>query len=129
MTDYSGYLSHQEALTAMMAADALLLIACDDPEALFIPGKSFEYLASGKPILLISNVRETLQLFAAQPGVLACDPAQAPQICAALERLLGDASLAQAARQRDVRLYERRHQAGQLASLLNRLSSAGPRRG
>lgn len=121
MTDYCGYLSHKEALAAMMAADALLLIACDDPEARFIPGKSFEYLASGKPILLISNVKETLQLFASQPGVLACDPAQPPQIRAALERLTHDPALAQAALQRDLRLYERRYQAGQLAGLLDQL--------
>ncbi|MEC5394273.1 glycosyl transferase family 1 [Bergeyella sp. RCAD1439] len=48
----TGYLSHQEALEEM--ANAALLLLTNFPEAHsrgIIPGKLFEYLASGKPIL------------------------------------------------------------------------------
>ncbi|HNW60729.1 MAG TPA: glycosyltransferase [bacterium] len=118
----SGYRPHHEAIAAMTAADALVLIACDEPGARFIPGKSFEYLASRKPILLISNVTETLRLLAVQPGVVACAPDQPQAIRAALERLQQDPELARAAAMRDLRPFDRRQQAALLAGMLQQLS-------
>jgi len=119
---WSGYLPHRQALAAMAAADALVLIACDDPRARFIPGKSFEYLASRKPILLISNVAETLALLQGQPGVIACAPDQPEAIRAALARLQQDPELARAALQRDLRSFDRREQTARLAALLDDLT-------
>jgi hypothetical protein len=47
--------SHREVLADMAAADALLLIESDEPAgSLITPGKIFEYLASGRPILASS---------------------------------------------------------------------------
>lgn len=47
-----GYASHADAVEAMCTADALYLTAADAPGGeLYIPAKTFEYLASGRPIL------------------------------------------------------------------------------
>jgi glycosyltransferase involved in cell wall biosynthesis len=53
-----GYVSHQEALTIMKNADLLLLPLNQTDSANArgrIPGKLFEYLAMGKPILMLGN--------------------------------------------------------------------------
>jgi glycosyltransferase involved in cell wall biosynthesis len=53
-TTFTGYLSHGEAIRAMRAADALLLSVPDGPHAdSVIPAKLFEYLAAGRPILVV----------------------------------------------------------------------------
>ncbi len=121
--EYAGYQPHRLALAAMSAADALVLIACDQPGARFIPGKTFEYLASLKPVLLISNVSETIRLLDKIPGLLICGPEQPEAIRAALQRLQTDAALRQAAMKRDLLPFERKHQTRQLAGVLDRLSA------
>jgi glycosyltransferase involved in cell wall biosynthesis len=51
--EYAGYLSHKDALVLMHEADVLLLVMRDDaPRTL--PGKLYEYLAAGKPILALA---------------------------------------------------------------------------
>jgi len=51
---FTGYVEHRDAIRAMMSADALLLNVPDGPNAQsVIPGKQFEYLASGRPILVV----------------------------------------------------------------------------
>lgn len=47
-----GYVSHQEAVRHQKESQVLLLIEIDSPETkLILPGKLFEYLVSGRPIL------------------------------------------------------------------------------
>jgi hypothetical protein len=49
--DY-GYVSHHEAVKHQKESQVLLLIEIDSPETkLILPGKLFEYLVSGRPIL------------------------------------------------------------------------------
>ena len=51
---FTGYKTHQEAVEEMRSADALLLHVPEGPNAAsVIPGKLFEYLAAGRPILLV----------------------------------------------------------------------------
>ncbi|SDB40018.1 Glycosyltransferase Family 4 [Flavobacteriaceae bacterium MAR_2010_188] len=53
-TEYYGYLEHDEALVHQMSSRILLLIEIDSEETkAIIPGKFFEYLHSGTPILAI----------------------------------------------------------------------------
>lgn len=47
-----GYVSHKESIAALLGADILLLMRDIDGESI-LPGKIFEYLASGKPILAL----------------------------------------------------------------------------
>lgn len=51
---YHGYLPHREAVALMRSADLLFLPLHDLPlgtRARIVPGKTYEYLASGRPIL------------------------------------------------------------------------------
>lgn len=57
-----GYKPHREALTDLMQADALVLSAWGEPDDTFIPGKTFEYMASRKPILALTRVNDTREL-------------------------------------------------------------------
>lgn len=52
--EFTGYVSHTEAVRRMRGASALLLSVPDGPNAdTVIPAKLFEYLASGRPILVV----------------------------------------------------------------------------
>ena len=52
--EFTGYVSHTEAVRRMRRASALLLSVPDGPNAdSVIPAKLFEYLASGRPILVV----------------------------------------------------------------------------
>lgn len=55
--EIKGYLPHEEAIQMQLDATVLLLVLNDVPNAKgHIPGKLFEYLASGRPILGIGPV-------------------------------------------------------------------------
>ncbi|MDZ7331137.1 MAG: glycosyltransferase [candidate division KSB1 bacterium] len=56
------YLPHREALTAIMQSHLLLLTIIKRTKEEIITGKLFEYLASGKPILLISSEGEVANM-------------------------------------------------------------------
>lgn len=49
-----GYVSHAEAIAAQRRSQVLLLLEIDSPETkAIIPGKLFEYMVSGRPILAL----------------------------------------------------------------------------
>ncbi len=52
---YEGYLPRKEAIRKMLSSDLLLLILTDEESRFAIPGKTFNYLRSGKNILLVSS--------------------------------------------------------------------------
>ena len=57
---FDGYVDHARALAAMRSADLLLLIANTTGGAeATVPGKLFEYLASGTPILAVVPTLES----------------------------------------------------------------------
>jgi glycosyltransferase involved in cell wall biosynthesis len=52
---FDGYLDHASTLAAERSADLLLLVANTTPGAeATVPGKLFEYLASGRPVLAVA---------------------------------------------------------------------------
>lgn len=51
--EHKGYLSHKKALAEIVKADLLLYPIADSASEDFIPGKTFEYLASGNRVLAI----------------------------------------------------------------------------
>lgn len=67
VTRHVGFVSHKEAVRYLRGTDVLLLIVSPERGKENIPGKTFEYLASGKPVLALvpqdgataSLVRET----------------------------------------------------------------------
>lgn len=58
-----GQLPHEQALRLLAQADVQLLIADTDPSAgAYIPGKLFEYIAIGKPVLALSHLGESTDI-------------------------------------------------------------------
>ena len=116
------YVPHAEAVRTMHRADELCVLLADVPEASRVmPAKTFEYLATGRPILAIAPPGEMRRVLANHPGVAAYDPSDIAGICEHLERRLQtDARPADVVRELDC--YDRNEQSKQLASLLNGLT-------
>lgn len=127
-----GNLPHKEALGLMKGADALLLIGDVSADAgAYIPGKLYEYMGIGKPILALNKAGEATEIIEQfQLGQVA-DPLDKAAIKRAYLRLYrewkdrGVAADGQPDRGADfaerVKPYERREQARQLAQLMDEL--------
>jgi glycosyltransferase involved in cell wall biosynthesis len=117
-----GYLSHAESVRLMRSADLLFLPMQKLPEgrrSSTVPGKTYEYLASGRPILGAlppGDARDLLE----RVGHAVCDPddvdAMADTIAAAVAER--DRGVARPLNQELVESYERRVLARDLAELL-----------
>lgn len=59
--DLAGYLPHAAAVSEMRVADLLIFLANPGTGRTIIPSKTFEYLAAGRPILLIGEKIEGVQ--------------------------------------------------------------------
>lgn len=62
LAEFTGYVPHAVALQHLLRADLLLYTIKDSAGADFIPGKTFEYLASKKPVLAIGPPVEGMRL-------------------------------------------------------------------
>jgi glycosyltransferase involved in cell wall biosynthesis len=109
--------SRAESLQALQAASALLLVQTGT--TMSIPGKAYEYLAAGRPILALSEEGETAELVRSSGIGVSVSPGDPPEkIDAALLRI---ASIARASyAPPDVRLYDGRIQAAETARILLR---------
>ena len=124
-----GNLPHKEALGLMKGADALLLIGDVSRDAgAYIPGKLYEYMGIGKPILALNKAGEATDIIEQfQLGQVA-DPEDKAAIKEAYLRLYREWKAAAATIDAEgrgadfaerVKPYERREQARQLAQLMN----------
>ena len=77
---------HQECLRRMGTADALLLVQTDAP--LCIPGKLYEYIAVGKPILTLAAEGATADLVSSEKLGPCFDPADVCRLEAGLLDLI-----------------------------------------
>lgn len=83
-----GYRPHPQAVAEMKSADVLLLALADHPvAATILTGKLFEYLASGRPILIVGPTHsEAADLIRRCRAGVICTPT--PQdVCDTLQRL------------------------------------------
>lgn len=118
------YVPHAQALAEMVAADALLLVvgAGDGRQAAVVagtlPGKLFEYLRAGPPVLLLGDpAGDAAALLRAHGRGWVADETRPEQIAQALAALCrGPAP--PAAPDADVPRFERRALAGELADFL-----------
>jgi len=79
---------HEEALSLQMTADVLLLIPGE--ESLSVPGKAFEYIRTGRPILaLCSEESDTGQLLKRVGSGVLAPPDDVRSITRAFEQVLG----------------------------------------
>ncbi len=68
----SGYLPHHEAIHALRQSDLLIYLVRPGSFSALIPGKTFEYLAAGKPVLAIGDRIEGMQLLMQHAVVRHC---------------------------------------------------------
>jgi glycosyltransferase involved in cell wall biosynthesis len=122
--------THHDAVAAMLSARVLLLLEQDsDRGRLVLPGKAFEYLRAGRPILAVVPRGGAAARFVRETGAgIAVDPSNPAEIAEALARLLGGGaepspSVVSAAR------YERRVLTAELARLFDGVLAAQPTRG
>ena len=126
-----GYLAHSKAIELMRSADLLFLPMQDLPSgtrAGLVPGKTYEYLASGRPILAAVPDGDARDLLAAAGDVYLCRPADVTAIVNAIEHAVGRwrTGASFLPRGPDVLApYERRYQTRQLAALLDGVVGGG----
>lgn len=82
-----GFLSHEESRALVRSADLLFLPMHDLPphlRATVVPGKTYEYIASGRPILAAVPEGDARDLLAAAGTALLCRPRDVDAIAAAI---------------------------------------------
>lgn len=119
-----GYVPHAESVSLLRTADLLFLPMQNVRpgwRATIVPGKTYEYLASGTPILAAVPAGDARDLLEASGNAYVCDPddveAMKRSIAAALQGGPARSPIRPA-----VRRYERRALATRLARLLSSVS-------
>ncbi len=124
LAGHTGFLTHADAVREMRSAPALLLYVWARPGPIsrgVMAGKTFEYLRSGRPVLLLGPPEgESARMAVAAGGALVRRRNDAPGIRDALLRLLGGEFPAPA-RAEALAPYTRRRQAGRLAAWLGEI--------
>ena len=111
----SSTLCRQETLQRMLTADLLLLLA--EGWTLQIPGKTYEYLRAGRPILALTTEGALADLLRRTGGAWIADPSDEAAIARAIhEAYAGSCPHTDAALIAD---FDRRRLAGQFAALFS----------
>ena len=118
---FVGYVSHQEVFDFYAKADALVLILTDTKNAKGnIPGKLFEYLASGLPVLALGDPQGDSSEILSQAGAGAVlSYGDQPAMRQALRRLYQTAGPQQSVG--SLEAYSRKTGSKQVAALLDRI--------
>ncbi len=116
-----GFQQHNRAMEYIAESNALLLIATGTPQDTFIPGKTFEYLGSLKPILCISNVTDTSVLLKDYSLALISTPDEIEYIKNNLVLLLTQNLELKTTDQMFVKQFDRKSQTRYLAQILDEL--------
>jgi glycosyltransferase involved in cell wall biosynthesis len=123
-----GALSRAEALRFMVSSDLLLLLA--EELTVQVPGKAYEYLRAGRPILTLTPEGATADLIRKTRGgdvVRPGDIAGIAEVVRRRVRLKRAGHLSVGADPRVVRDYDRRSLTGRFATLLNSPPPGGRR--
>jgi hypothetical protein len=121
-----GEVSHQQSLEILRGSDLLLLVGFAGPGAEFqVPGKLFEYLGVGRPVLALAPQDSAIADIMARSGARGevCDPDNPVQILAAIrhiassEREGGNGSQPTGGLD-SLTQFTRREQVGRIAELL-----------
>lgn len=128
--DSLGYLSHQHSVSELRAADALFLPLHGLPpgrRSRIVPGKTYEYLASGRPILGCLPEGDARDLVEHCGRGYVAMPTDADQIADALDRLYHDwiaGRLNESKMPTSIEMYERRTLTKDLAEFLEKVSES-----
>jgi glycosyltransferase involved in cell wall biosynthesis len=118
-----GYIDHSAAIREMMAADILFLPMHGIPSgrrARIVPGKTYEYLATGRPLLAAVPDGDAKDFIAAANAGITTEPCDAPMIASAIHALAQEPTEARSIGQ-EVGQFERRYLTRRLARHLGRL--------
>jgi glycosyltransferase involved in cell wall biosynthesis len=128
-----GYMAHHDAIALMESADLLFLPLHGLPagsRATIVPGKTYEYLASRRPIIATVPEGDARDLLAAAEGVLLAPPGDGRSLAGVLEGAIDNIDqLRRDAAHRSSELlgrFERRHLTGQLAGVLDSAAALAP---
>jgi glycosyltransferase involved in cell wall biosynthesis len=125
---WRGYVPHRDAIEAMREATVLVLIKHVEPRFRgLIPGKLYEYMGAGRPILALVPDSEAADLVRDLGWGEVAPPDDPEAIAAALLRLLERhraGQLLTAYPRRGREQFERRTQAHAVAALLDTLVAA-----
>lgn len=128
--DERGYVPHPVALGLMQSADVLFLpLAGGIHQEVQVPGKLYEYLAVGKPVLALTHPDgSTGKLLTSVGGGLITPPDNLDALVAILEHLCqyGSSQWPRASRDAVAR-FEWSELSGELAGILNRLAASEAR--
>jgi glycosyltransferase involved in cell wall biosynthesis len=121
-----GYLSHEESIALMRSADLLFLPMHDLPpgrRASIVPGKTYEYLASGRPVLAAVPDGDARDLLERVAGTEVCRPGDAAGMAAAIGRV-ASRGRAETVERPELRRYERRELTRELADVVRAVCGA-----
>jgi hypothetical protein len=120
-----GVLPHDQAVALSRSADLLYLSHVHPDRQWAVPGKLYEYFASGAPVLALTDLQgETARIIARVGGALAISPDDPGNLYHALLDACRLRRIAMPPRNDDaLRVFERRHLAGRLAGILTDVSS------
>ena len=115
-----GVVTHDEALSLMRTADLLYLSHVDPERQWVVPGKLYEYLASGTPVLALTDPgRETAQIINRVGGGVAISADDPGTLFQLLAEVCRTKSFAVPPRNPDaLASFERRHLTAKLAAVL-----------
>ena len=119
------FVSHDEAVSLMQNSDALLLLNADRPHTQrIINAKTFEYMATRRPIFVVAPEGDLWDVVRDLPETRLCRPGATGSIAAALADLLERhrCGIEPVCESWDLARFERRHLAGELAALLDELA-------
>jgi glycosyltransferase involved in cell wall biosynthesis len=117
-----GYLHHAESVRLLRSADLLFLPMHDLPDgrrATIVPGKTYEYLASGRPILAAVPAGDARDLLERAVGVSLCDPTDVAAMARIIAVAAASGPVGDVDRERLLRPFRRDHQAARLAEVLD----------
>jgi glycosyltransferase involved in cell wall biosynthesis len=128
-----GYVTHDETVALLRSADLLFLPMHDLPpgvRARIVPGKTYEYLAAGPPILAAVPDGDARDVLAEAGHAFLCRPADVAGMADAIAELAERARRGEPAPAADpdvVARYERRRLSAQLADVFDAVLADEPR--
>jgi glycosyltransferase involved in cell wall biosynthesis len=122
-----GYQPHGETIAAMRAADVLFLPMqglARGQRASIVPGKAYEYLASGRPVLAAVPDGDAKDFVAAADAGVTVAPDDVDGMAAALRRFAAAGHVPDRPLGPSIQRFERRRLAAQLADVVQRTIAA-----